>query len=111
VFGLLVAGEHGYLAFLLSVTWWAVLPALLGVLAVAGSVLVWLGRGRGWLAVTVSAALLVLGLVLVAIVFGVFGGGAALAEALLLLLGPVGALALATRPPVRAWTTRRARRA
>jgi hypothetical protein len=107
VFGLLVAAEDGYLTFLLSVVRWLVVPLLLGLLAVAGAALVWLGRGRGWLVLTVAAVLPLLGLLGVAVVFGLVGGGGAFATALVLLVGPLGALVLATRPEVRAWTTRR----
>jgi hypothetical protein len=106
VFGLLVAAEDGYLTWLTSVVWWFVVPLLLGVLAVAGAALVWLGRARGWLVLTVAAVLPLLGLLGVAVVFGVLGGGWSFVTALVLLVGPVGALALATRPEVRAWTTR-----
>jgi hypothetical protein len=107
VFGLLVAAEDGYLTFLLSVVWALVVPLLLGLLAVAGAVLVWLGRARGWLVLAVAAALPLLGLAGLAVVFGLVGGGSAFVTALVLLLGPIGALVLATRPEVRAWTTGR----
>ena len=109
VFGVLVAAEDGYLTFLLSVVRWLVLPLLLGLLALAGAVLVWLGRARGWLVLTLGAGLSLLLLLGVAVVFGLIGGGSAFGTALVLLAGPVGALALATRPEVRAWTTRRGR--
>jgi hypothetical protein len=73
---------------------------------VAGAVLVWLGRGRGWLVLTLAAVLPLLGLLGVAVVFGLIGGGTAFLTAVVLLVGPIGALVLATRPEVRAWTTR-----
>jgi hypothetical protein len=106
VFGLLVAAENGYLTWLLSVVWWLVVPLVLGLLALAGAALVWLGRARGWLVLTVAAVLPLVGLLAVAVVFGVLGGGSAFLTALVLLVGPIGALALATRKEVRAWTTR-----
>jgi lysylphosphatidylglycerol synthetase-like protein (DUF2156 family) len=106
VFGLLVAAEDGYLTFLLSVVWAMVVPLLLALLAVAGAVLVWLGRGRGWLVLTVAAVLPLVGLLGLAVVFGLVGGGAAFLTALVLPAGPIGALVLSTRPEVRAWTTR-----
>jgi hypothetical protein len=106
VFGVLVAAECGYLTWLTSVVWWFVVPLALGVLAVGGAVLVWLGRARGWLVLAVAAVLPLLGLLGVAVVFGVLGGGWSFVTALVLLVGPIGALALTTRPEVRAWTTR-----
>ena len=92
-----------------TVVWALAVPLVLALLAATGAVLVWLGRARGWLVLAVAAALSLLGLLGVAVVFGGLGGGSAFATALLLLTGPVGALVLATRPEVRAWTTRRAR--
>ena len=73
VFGLLVAAEDGYLTWLTSVVWWFVVPLLLGLLAVAGAALVWSGRARGWLVLTVAAVLPLLGLLGVAVVFGAAG--------------------------------------
>ena len=106
VFGVLVAAECGYLTWLTSVVWWLVVPLLLGLLALVGAALVWAGRARGWLVLTVAAVLPLLGLLGVAVLFGILGGGTSFLTALVLLAGPIGALVLATRPEVRAWTTR-----
>jgi hypothetical protein len=53
---------------------------------------------------------------LLAVFFALLGGGSAMWSALLLLVGPVGCLALSLRRPVREWTrpagrARRGRRA
>ena len=116
VFGLLVAAVDGYLTWLLwtpEVGWDAYLlvPVLLAVLAVAAAVAVFLGLGRGWLLLAVAAALPLLGLLAVLVLFAALGGGAALWGALALLIAPVGCLVLALRREVRDWTRpRRARR-
>jgi O-antigen/teichoic acid export membrane protein len=111
VFGLLVAAEYLYLGWLLyepgtAPDWYVVVPALLAALTIAGAVLVVLGRGRGWLVLTAGSVVLLLGLLALVVLFGALGGGAALWQGLLLLLGPIGCLALTLRRPVRAWTTR-----
>ena len=109
-FGLLVAAEIAYLGWLLwspgsGLDWLVVVPALLTAAGVAGAVLVVRGRGRGWLVLTVTAGVLFLGLLALVLIFGALGGGAALWQALLLLIGPIGCLALTLRRPVREWTT------
>jgi|tagenome__1003787_1003787.scaffolds.fasta_scaffold20464225_2 hypothetical protein len=109
-FGVLVAAEYFYLAWLLwspdsGLDRFVVVPALLAAAGVAGAVLVVLGRGRGWLVLTVSAVVLLLGLLALVLVFGALGGGAALWQGLLLLVGPIGCLALTLRRPVREWTS------
>jgi hypothetical protein len=111
VFGVLVAAEYVYLGWLLYAAgslldWYVVVPAVLAALTVTGAVLVVLGRGRGWLVLTAGSAVLLLTLLALVLLFGALGGGAALWQALLLLLGPIGCLALTLRRPVRAWTTR-----
>jgi hypothetical protein len=103
VFGLLVAVEDGYLAWLLSFGWYLAVPVVLAVGAVAGAALVWQGRPRGWVVLTVAAVLPLLALIALAVLFAVLGGGSALWSSLLLLAGPVGCLALTLRRPVRAW--------
>jgi hypothetical protein len=109
VFGLLVAAEDLYLAWLLRTpeTGWdafAIVPVLLAVAAVAGAVLVFLGRARSWLLLAVAAALPMAGLLVLAVLFAALGGGPAFWSAVLLLVGPVVALVLALRLPVREWT-------
>lgn len=69
--------------------------------------LVFLGRGRGWIVLTAGSVLLLLTLLALVLLFGALGGGAALWQALLLLIGPIGCLALTLRRPVRAWSGRR----
>ncbi|WP_089404930.1 hypothetical protein [Geodermatophilus saharensis] len=109
VFGLLVAAEDLYLARLLEEpepgrTWVGAALAALALVALAGSALVLLGRGRGWLVLTLATVPSVLLLLGVALLFGVLGDGGAVGWALLLLTGPVGCLVLAVRRPIREWT-------
>ncbi|MGY1809174.1 hypothetical protein ACI8AF_17535 [Blastococcus sp. SYSU D00669] len=110
VFGVLVAAEYLWLAWLLRdpevLDWFVVVPAVLALVALAGAALVLLGRGRGWLVQTAAAVVLLLGLLALVALFGALGGGAALWQALLLLVGPIGCLALTLRRPVREWTAR-----
>jgi hypothetical protein len=84
-FGLLVAAEDVYLAWLL----WT--PEV----------------GWDWF-MAVPLLLAVPGLAVLAVIFAVLGGGQEVWSTLLLLVGPAGCLVLATRRPVREWT--RARR-
>ena len=112
-FGLLLAAEATWFAWLLSTPdagwdWFVVAPLLLAGLARAGALLVFLGRARGWIVLALAATLSLVGLLLVALFFAVLGGGPAVWSTLLLLVGPVTALVLALRRPVREWT--RARR-
>jgi hypothetical protein len=109
VFGLLVATVDGYLAWLLLTPevgwdWYLLVPLLLAVLAVAGSAAVLLGRARGWLLLAVAAALPLLGLLAVVVLFATLGGGQALWSTVGLLIAPVGCLVLALGRPVREWT-------
>ena len=109
VFGLLVAAVDGYLLWLLwtpEVGWdsYLLVPVLLGVLAVVAAAAVLLGLRRAWLLLAVAAALPLVGLIAVVVLFAVLGGGAALWGALVLLIAPVGCLVLALRRPVREWT-------
>jgi hypothetical protein len=67
-FGLLVAAEDVYLAWLMWTPeigwdWFMAGPLLLAVLAVVGSVLVFAGRPRGWVVLAVAAALPLGGLI------------------------------------------------
>jgi hypothetical protein len=109
VFGLLVAAVDGYLTWLLwtpEVGWDSTLlvPVLLGVLAVAAAVAVFLGVRRSWVLLVLAAALPLIGMLAVVVLFAVLGGGSALVGALALLVAPVGCLVLALRRPVREWT-------
>src|SRR3954447_26738682 len=86
VFGVLVAAEYLYLGWLLYepgalLDWYVVVPAVLAAVAVAGAVLVVLGRGRGWLVLTAGSVVLLLGLLALVVLFGALGGGAALWQA------------------------------
>ncbi len=109
VFGLLVAGENAYLARLLWTPevgwdWFMVVPILLAVTAIAGAAAVFLGRRLGWVPLAVSAALSLLVVLALVVLFALLGGGQAMWAALLLLVGPLGALILSLRRPVRGWT-------
>jgi hypothetical protein len=109
VFGVLVAVEYLWLAWLLrdpevATSWSVAVPAVLAVLALAGAVLVVLGRARAWVLLAVVSVVLVLCLLGTAVLFGALGLGAVAGQALLLLAGPVGCLVLAVRRPVREWT-------
>ena len=108
-FGLVVAAEDLYLAWLLRTpeTGWdafAIVPALLAVTAVVAAVLVFLGRARSWLLLAVAAALPLAALVVLVVLFAALGGGLAFWSGVLLLVGPLAALVLALRRPVRGWT-------
>jgi O-antigen/teichoic acid export membrane protein len=109
VFGVLVAAEYLWLAWLLrdpevGTPWFVAVPAVLAVLALAGAALVVLGRARVWLLLAAVSVVLVLCLLGTAVLFGALGLGAAVGQTLLLLVGPLGCLVLAVRRPVREWT-------
>ncbi len=111
VFGLLVAAVDAYLTWLLwtpEVGWdsYLLVPILLGVLAVAAAVAVFLGIRRAWLLLVVAAALPLVGMLAVVVLFAALGGGSALWGALALLIAPVGCLVVALRRPVREWSRR-----
>jgi hypothetical protein len=102
-FGLLVAAEEAYFVWLLSFGWYFVVPLVLAAATLAGVALVWWGRPGGWGVLAVSAALPLLGMLALAVIFGYLGGGTAFWSALLLLIGPVGCLVLTLQRPVRRW--------
>ncbi|MDP9390416.1 MAG: hypothetical protein M3P89_03315 [Actinomycetota bacterium] len=109
VFGLLVAAVDGYLTWLLWTPeegWdgYLLVPVLLGVLAVAAAAAVFFGLRSAWLVLAVTAALPLVGMLAVVVLFAVLGGGSALWGALILLIAPAGCLVLALRRPVRTWT-------
>jgi hypothetical protein len=110
VFGLLVAVEALYLAWLLwepdpGLDWFVVVPVLLAMAALTGSVLVVLGRARGWLLLAVTGAVQMLVMLALVLLFGALGGGQALWWAVLLLVAPVGCVVLALQRPVREWSS------
>ena len=109
VFGVLVAAEYLWLAWLLhdpevATPWFVAVPVVLAVLALAGAALVVLGRARAWLLLAAVSVVLVLCLLGTAVLFGALGLGAVVAQTLVLLVGPLGCLVLAVRRPVREWT-------
>lgn len=108
MFGLLVAAVDGYLTWLLWTPggWdsYLLVPVLLGMLAVGAAAAVYLGLRRAWLALAVAAALPLVGMLAVAVLFALLGGGSALWGALALLMAPTGCLVLALRRSVREWT-------
>jgi hypothetical protein len=114
VFGLLVAVEDGYLGWLLwdadpGWGWYLLAPLVLAAGALTGAVLVLRGRAltrwtSGSTVLVVFSVLPLLGLLGLAVFFTLLDGGTAVLWALLLLVGPVGALCLASRRPVRIWT-------
>jgi hypothetical protein len=111
-FGLLLGAEAAWFAWLLSTPgvgwdWFVAVPLLLAALALAGAVLVFVGRARGWIVLALAALLSLVGLLLVALFFAVLGGGLAVWATLLLLVGPLTSLVLALRRPVREWTRTR----
>jgi peptidoglycan/LPS O-acetylase OafA/YrhL len=116
VFGVLVAAENAVLVRLMWTPevgwdWFMFGPLALGVLAVAGAAAVLGGRRRGWIPLAISAVLSLLVVLALVVLFALLGGGQAMWEAVLLLIGPVGALVLSLGRPVRTWTGRdRARR-
>jgi hypothetical protein len=109
-FAVLVAAEELYLAWLLRTpeTGWdafAVVPVLFAVLALVAGALVWAGRARSWLLLAVAAVVPLVGMLALTALFAALGGGQAMWSAALMLVGPIGALVLALRRPVRVWTS------
>jgi uncharacterized membrane protein len=115
-FGVLVAVEDAYLAWLLwtpEIGWdWFMLgPLLLAALALAGAAMVFTGRARGWLVLAMAALVTLAGLLAMVAFFAVLGGTREAWSTMLLVVGPLACLGLTLRPVVRAWTApRRARR-
>jgi hypothetical protein len=104
-FGVLVAAEAAYLAWMVwepsaGLEWFVAVPLVLAVLALAGAGLLLLGRRWAWQPLAVSSVLLLLALLFLAVLFGALGGGQAV---WLLVVGPVGCLALVLRGEVRRW--------
>ena len=114
VFGLLVAAEECWLASLLRSpgdgwAWYLVVPVLLAVLTVGASAALFWRRPLGWLLLAVAAALPLLGMFALVVLFAFLGGGPAMWEAVPLLIGPLVALVLSLRRSVRQWTRRAGR--
>jgi hypothetical protein len=109
VFGVLVAVEDGYLAWLMWTPevgwdWFMVAPLLLAAGVLAAAVAVFQGRRRSWAYLAVAAALPLAVLLVLVVLFAILGAGTAAWSAVGLLVGPVGCLVLALRGPVREWT-------
>jgi hypothetical protein len=108
VFGFLLTAEVLYLGWLLwepdpRVDRFLVVPLLLAALSALGSVLVLTGRRWGWAVLAVAAALPLVALLVFVFLLGALGGGAQLWAGVLLLVGPLATLVLASRRPVRDW--------
>lgn len=103
LFGVLVAAVYGYLAWLLDFGWYLAVPIVLGLAALAGAALVWRGARRGWVPLAVVAGVLLLGLLGLAVLFALLGGGTALWAAVLMLIAPAGGLVLVLQRSVRQW--------
>ena len=108
-FGLLVAAEDVYLAWLLwtpAYGWDRFMagPLVLAVLALTGAALVLTGRARGWIVLAAAAVLPLAGLAGLAAIFAFLGGTREVWSTVLLVAGPLGCLVLALRRSVRDWT-------
>jgi hypothetical protein len=108
VFGFLLAVEVLYLGWLIwepepAVDRFLVIPLVLAAAAALGSVLVLQGRRWGWAVLAVAAVTALLVLSLLVFLLGALGGGGTMWAAALLLVGPLAALVLALRRPVREW--------
>ena len=115
LFGVLVAVVDGYLGWLLwdadhTWSWYLLVPLLLVAGALAGAVLVVLGRGLGPVSGSAvlawSCVLPLLGLLALTLFFATLADTESAWLALVLLVAPLGALVLALRRPVREWTRR-----
>jgi peptidoglycan/LPS O-acetylase OafA/YrhL len=108
IFGGLLTVEVLYLGYLLwapdpSVDRFLVVPLLLAGAAVVGSVMVLQGRRWGWVVLAVAALLPLAALLVLVFLLGALGAGAETWAGVLLLVGPLAALVLALRRPVREW--------
>ena len=117
VFGVLTAVVDGYLGWVLvsdpdvGVGWYLGPFAVLAALALAGAALVQAGLARGAAVLATAAALTLLGLAVLLVLFVAVGQAGGTWWVLALLVAPLGALWLAGQRPVRAWTRRRGRAA
>lgn len=117
IFGWLTAGELLYLTWLLvepgsgptpqlGVSWPVVALSVLAVWVGAGALLVFLGRARGWLVQATGSVFPLIGLFGIVVLFRSLGAGRETWWAVLMTIGPIGSLILATQRPVRDWTSR-----
>ena len=108
VFGFVLTVEVLYLGWLLwepdpRVDRFLVVPLLLAALSTLGSVLVLTGWRWGWAVLALAAVLPLVALLVFVFLLGALGGGAQLWAGVLLLVGPLATLVLASRRPVREW--------
>jgi O-antigen/teichoic acid export membrane protein len=109
--GVLVAAEALYLGSLLwlpdpRLDWFLVVPLVLAVAALTGTVLVLLRRYRSWLLLAGAAGLLTVALLGMVALLAAFGAWGEMWSAALLTVAPLGCLVLALRSSVREWTDR-----
>ena len=109
-FGLLMAVEVLYLGYLLwepapALDWYLVVPVVVAAVAVVASLMVLLGRARAWMLLAGIAVLPLVALLVLVVILAGLGATAEAWSAVLLTTGPLGCLILATRRPVREWTT------
>jgi hypothetical protein len=109
VFGLLMAAEVLYLGYLLwepapALDWYLVVPVVVAVVAVTGSLRLLQGRSRAGMLLASTAVVVLIALLVLVLVLAAFGATAEMWSAVLLAAGPLGCLVLATRRPVREWT-------
>jgi hypothetical protein len=108
-FGVLVTAEVLYLGSLLwlpdpGLDWFLVVPLILALAALSGSVLVLRRRFRSWLLLAVTAGILLVALLGMVALLAAFAAWSEMWSAVLLSVGPLVCLVLALRRPVRAWT-------
>jgi O-antigen/teichoic acid export membrane protein len=110
-FGGLVTAEVAYFGLLLwlpdpALDWFLVVPLVLAVASVTGSVQLLRRRTRSWLLLAIAAAVVQVGLLATAALLAAFSAWGEMWSAVLLMTGPVGCLVLTLRRSVREWTDR-----
>ncbi len=111
-FGLLMAVEVLYLGYLLwepapAFDWYLVVPVVVAVVSVVAALLVLRGTARAWMLLAGTAVLPLVALLVLVFILAGLGATAEAWSAVLMTTGPLGCLILATRRPVREWTTPR----